>query len=235
MEILRMEQQTADWFEAHLGRCTASHASDVLNFLRSGESGAYRNAYLAQKVAEILTGIAVTDQYVSPAMIWGNEHEAEARREYSLEEGVFVEQVGFVVGDVDRTGCSPDGFVGDKGILEIKCPKTSTHIKWMLDGVIPDEHLPQCRFELMVCQDRQWVDFVSFDPRLPKRYRMFQIRLMREDAMVPEMRAAADQFNADVDALIVKLNEIAPPRPDDAPPPQDDGIGLTDEDLAMLK
>jgi hypothetical protein len=233
VKILHMAQLSADWFEEHLGRVTASGAGNILNFLRSGESGADRRNYLAQKVAEKLSGCAVTDGYVSPEMLWGIEHEGDARRAYSLEESVFVEQVGFVIADDERFGCSPDGFVGDKGIVGFKCPKTSTHIKWMLEGVIPLEHLPQARFELFVCRDRQWFDFVSFDPRLPKRYRMFQIRLMREDAMVPEMGAAADAFMDDMDAMIAKLEEIAPPVEEDTPEDLGD-VGLTDADLDLL-
>lgn len=216
MKVIHCAQREQEWFDWHVGRITGSHAADVLNFLRNGDEGADRANYKAKKVAEILTGEIGSDKPPSFEMLWGIEKESEARQAYSLEEGVFVEQVGFVLADDERMGCSPDGFVGDKGIVGFKCPKTSTHIKWMLAGVIPIEHLPQARFELMVCQDRQWFDFCSFDPRLPKRYQMFTIRLMREDADIPEMRAAAELFNEELDALMRRLDEIAPPIEDEA-------------------
>ena len=235
MEYIDCEQLGAEWHQLHLGRATASHAADILNFTLKGDEGSKRRDYRAQKVAEILTGQLQSEGYVSPEMQWGIDHEGDARRAYALGKGLFVEQIGFVIGNNDRTGCSPDGLVGRDGLLEVKCPKTSTHLKWMFDARIPDEYLPQCRFALMVCQDRQWVDFVSYDPRLPLRYRMFTVRLMREDAECPAMMAAADRFLEDVDATIEKLNEIAPPVEEPEAQPEGYGeLGLTDEDLKLI-
>lgn len=233
MEIVKCDQLSAEWFQCHVGRCTASHAADITDFLKNGKEGASRRNYRALKVAEILSGIGVQDNFVSQEMQWGIDTEAEARRAYALEEGVFVEQIGFAISDIDRMGASPDGLVGDDGLLEIKCPKTATHIKWMLDGVIPDEHMPQCRFQLAVMQDRKWLDFMSYDPRLPKRYRSFTIRLMREDAACEEMDAAVIKFNAEVDAMIAKLNEIAPPVAEEEPAPDPLAeMGISDEEIA---
>jgi len=229
VKIIRCEQVTQEWFDLHLGRCTASHAKAILR-----DDLAPYSDYLAKKVAEILTGQIAPDRPPNFEMQWGIDHEAEARRAYSLSEGVFVEQVGFVIADDERFGCSPDGLVGDKGMVQFKCPKSSTHLTWMLMGILPAEHLPQCRFELAVNGDRQWNQFVSFDPRLPKRYQLFKAPLlMREDAEVPKMLAAADAFMQNVEAVIAKLKERCPELPEE--PPEDIGeLGIGPEELAIL-
>jgi hypothetical protein len=227
MEILRIDQLTQEWFEAHLGRCTASHAKDLLR----PDLKPYSD-YLAKKAAEILTGKIGPDKPPTFEMQWGIEHEADARREYSLREGVFVEQIGFVIGDDERTGCSPDGFQGDKGIIQFKCPNTSTHMKWVIEGILPQEHLAQCRFELMVCRDRQWHQLVSFDPRLPKRYRMWKAPLLlREDAKIPEMAVMAGEFEENLDKLLRKMAELMPPVEDDEAPEPIGNEGITADDI----
>lgn len=233
MQVLDCEQLDGNWFQAHVGRVTGSHAADVLNFLKSGKEGADRRNYRAQKVAEILTGKYYSDTFVTKEMEWGIDTEPAARRAYALEEGVFVEQLGFVIGDNGRTGCSPDGLVDEKGIVGFKCPKTATHIKWMLEGVFPEEHLPQAVFELMILKDREWFDFVSYDPRLPKRYRMFTIRLERKEAGIEGLESAVNQFLSEVDETIERLNEIAPPVEDDEEEIslEDNGTGITEDDL----
>ena len=211
MKIERCEQITQEWFDLHLGRCTASNAADLLR----DDLAPYQH-YLALKAAEILTGQVAPNRPPTFEMQWGIDHEADARRAYSLSEGVFVEQVGFVIADDERFGCSPDGLVGDKGMIQIKCPSTAKHLSWLIGGTLPIEHLPQMRFELAVNKDRQWNQFVSYDPRLPKRYRLFKgPLLMREAAKIPEMLAVADLFMQRVHELIDKLGETCPPLPDE--------------------
>ena len=221
MKVIRCEQITQEWFDLHLGRCTASHANDLLR----DDLAPYQN-YLALKTAEVLTGVVAPNRPPTFEMQWGIDHEADARRAYSLSEGVFVEQVGFVIADDERFGCSPDGFIGDKGIAEFKCPSTAKHLSWLIEGILPQEHLAQCRFELAVNNDRQWVQLVSFDPRLPKRYQIFKAPpLLREDAKIPEMLASADLFMERLHELIEKLNQTCPPLPEK--PPDDIGdLGL---------
>lgn len=235
MRIIDCEQRTAEWFDWHIGRPTGSHAADLLDFTLKGVEGSKRRLYRLQKAAELLTGQYAEDRYVSPEMQWGVDHEDEARQAYSLHEEVLVEQVGFVLSDDERFGCSPDGLVGTKGVVELKCPKTTTHLQWALDGKIPDSHLPQCRFCLATMPPVQWVDFASFDPRMTGRHKaksLMIIRLMREDAEVPAMLVAIDRFLADVDETVRRLNEIAPPEQLQEVPEADYGdLGITDADM----
>ena len=216
MEIIQCDQLSPEWCQLHVGRATGSHAGDILDFTLKGIEGSTRRSYRLLKAAEILTGIGIgiEENYVSPEMEWGIATEKKARRAYALEEGVFVEQVGFVIGDDGRFGCSPDGLVGDKGLVGFKCPKTITHLRWILDGVIPEDHLPQARFELMVNTDREWFDFVTFDPRITGRHKpkqMMTIRLERADAKIEAMQAAADRFMDEVAETVLRLDRIAPP------------------------
>ena len=147
MQILRFAQHGTDgnvsdkFFEAHLGRCTASSASAILDFTQKGIEGSKRKLYRLEKVAEILSGIAAQDHFVSAPMKAGTFSEPAARTAYELEEGVMVEEVGMVVGDNERTGWSPDGLVNDPqgnlvGAIESKCPRTTTHLGWMDDAAL---------------------------------------------------------------------------------------------------
>lgn len=236
MEIIHCDQISSEWFQLHVGRVTGSKAETILNFNKSGKESSARETLRWTKAAEILTQIAVQQNYVSFEMKEGLINEPAARSDYSLEEGVLVEKVGFVIAH-DRLGCSPDGLVNDDGIVGFKCPKASTHLRWMLDGVIPEEHVPQARLELACMPERKWFDFRSFVPDLPKRYRGFTIRLMREDAQIPEMIAAVDQFNTEVDAMIARLEDIAPPVEEDDPRPAEDfgELGITDDLIRMIE
>jgi hypothetical protein len=243
-------QGSDDWFQAHLGICSASSAASIMDFTQKGVEGSKRRLYRLQKVAEILSGIAVQDNYVSAAMRAGNAAEPLARAAYELEEGVMVEQVGIVIGDDERTAWSPDGLVGKDGAIEIKGPTTTTHLNSLDGGVIPEDNRPQLIFGFMVCPTLQWIDFVSrdggmskdperFGAILPRRYVQFTIRLCRADVLaeIEKMREAKDKFLADVDATIARLNERAPELPELEPEPQEDETPeawLTPEDLAIL-
>lgn len=245
MRIEYCEQLSSEWFQGHVGNASGSHAASLFDFTQKGAEGAKRKLYRMLKVAELITGIAVSDNYVSPEMKWGIETEDQARRAYEIEEGVMVEQVGYVVADNPRLMCSPDGLVGDKGIVGFKCPKTTTHLSWILDKKIPEDHLFQARFELLVCDDRQWFDFATFDPRIGgihKPKRLMVVRLHREDAAIEEMRAAAEMFIEDVDKTLRKLDDIAPPLERDdrdevdlRADPMDPTLGIMDEDIEALE
>lgn len=104
-----------------LGKVTSSRIADVVAKTKTG-FGASRGNYMAEKLVERLTGIPA-DSYSSPAMQWGTAHEPEGRMEYQLSTGFDVELVGFVPHPaIAMAGCSPDGLIRDKGLVEIKCP-----------------------------------------------------------------------------------------------------------------
>lgn len=263
MRILRtFAQVTDDWFEEHLGRVTASSAGAVLDFTQKGVEGSKRRTYRLQKVAEILSGIAVHDNYVSAPMLAGVAGEPLARTAYELEEGVMVEAVGIVIGDDERTAWSPDGLVGEHGAIEVKCPLTTTHLN-TLDliaqgkGGIPEDNQPQLWFAFMVDGDLEWIDFISRDGgmvkdkmkigeaasngddlrTLPLRYTQVTMRLLRSEceSQIAKMRDATNKFLADVDATVARIQGMCPERPLEEAPAQDFGeLGITDEDLNMI-
>ena len=246
MKILRnFAQHTDDWHQERCGRATASNAAAILDFTKAGVEGSKRRLYRLEIVAQILSGIAVQDKYVSAPMRAGTFAEPAARAAYELEESVMVEQVGIIIGDDERTAYSPDGLVGADGAIEIKCPTTTTHLQTLDLGAIPEGNLPQLWFGFMVHTGLQWIDFISrdggmsndpemFGPILPRRYLQFTIRLERAEceAQIAKMREATDKFLADVDATIERLKQRAPEVAEPERVAEDFGdLGLTDEDI----
>jgi putative phage-type endonuclease len=183
---------------------------------RGGESADrrnYRNEILAERLSR-----RTEDHYVSPEMAWGSEFEPIARYAYEIATGEMVDTVGFVLHPtMDFAGASPDGLVGEDGGLELKCPKTTTHIKWMTNGGVPEEHQAQCLWN-MACAERQWWDFMSFDPRLPDGLRIFIARMERDEASIKLIEEEVARFNDEVEAacsaLRVRVREV-PPAPVD--------------------
>jgi hypothetical protein len=152
-------------------------------------------------------------------MAWGREYEAEARFAYEMKTGEMVSTAGFILHPTfDFAGASPDGLIGKDGGLEIKCPKTTTHIKWLLAGIAPVEHQDQCLWN-MACAERSWWDFASHDPRLPEGLNLFIVRMQRDDARIAEIEAAVQAFEAEVSAdttELQKLISVTPAKPVDA-------------------
>jgi putative phage-type endonuclease len=211
-----LEQQSADWLKMRVGMVTGSRAADVMSFLsrksKNGEKGdesAARRDYRYEIAIECLTGLSAT-HFQTDAMKWGIENEPLARAAYEMANDIETESIGFAIHDrISRFGASPDSLVGTDGLLEIKCPQTMTHIDYMLNGVIPTEYEPQMLAE-MACTGRQWVDFLSFDPRLPKRLQRFQKRFMRDDPRIAEMEQAVEKFLSEVDDLLLRLRQDDP-------------------------
>ena len=197
-------QGTQEWLSARAGKVTASRISDVLSKIKTGEAAARRD-YKAQLVAEILTGRPQEDGYINAEMQFGLDTEPAARAAYEAQEGVLVEQVGLVVHPrIERAAASPDGLVGDSGLMEIKCPKVATHLTYLLDGVVPAKYQPQMLWQ-MACCERAWCDFVSFRPDLPPELQLFKVRFPRDDKRITEMEAETIIFLQEVDGLVEKL------------------------------
>jgi len=192
VKIIECVQGTAEWHEARRGKVTASCFADAL---AKGE-GKTRMAYMCKLLAERLTGEIDENGYTSKYIQWGNEWEWRARLAYELETGQEVSQVGFVALD-ENIGASPDSLVGEDGLVQIKCPASHTHVKYIIDGVVPTEHMKQIQGELWVT-GRQWSDFVSYDPR--NRYRdIFIYRVERDEKFIANLKDGIDKF---VDELL---------------------------------
>lgn len=197
------DQRTPEWFAARLGKCTASRVADVIARTKTGW-GASRANYAAQLVAERLTGVPA-DSFTNGAMQWGIDTEAEARRAYCFRQDVDVQEVGFVDHpSVAMSGASPDGLVDADGLLELKCPNTSTHIGTLLGQSVPSKYIAQIQWQL-ACTERQWCDFASYDPRLPESMRLFVERVRRDDAMIAELEGHVRDFLGEIDETVAKL------------------------------
>lgn len=191
------DQGSQEWLQERCGKVTASRIADLMARTKSGW-GASRANYASQLICERLTG-CVQPSFTNAAMIHGTETEPEARRAYEFYVDRDVQQVGFAPHPtIEMAGASPDGLVGDDGLLELKCPNTATHIETLLLGQIPDKYVKQMQFQ-MACTGRTWCDFASYDNRLPERMRLYVRRVNRDEALVAEIEKEVRQF----------LNEIA--------------------------
>lgn len=209
-----IEQRTPEWFAARLGKATASRIADAIATTKNGW-GASRINYAAQLVAERLTGIQV-DGFSNAAMQWGTETEPEARDAYSFRLDVDVLDVGFVDHPtIPMTGASPDGLIGEDGLLELKCPNTATHISTLLGQAVPAKYLTQVHWQL-ACTGRQWCDFASYDPRLPESMRLFVMRVHRDEAEVARLEALVVEFLNEVDTTVASLRAIYEPEQKEA-------------------
>jgi len=201
-----MEQRTDEWFAARIGKVTASRVADVIAKTKSGY-GAGRANYLADLVVERLTG-QKAQGFSNAAMEWGTEQEPNAKAAYSAKTGILVEEVGFIDHPtVAMSGASPDGFA-EEGLIEVKCPNTSTMLEWILDGEVPSKHIPQLQWQ-MACTGRPWCDFVSFDPRLPERLQLLVVRVPRDDAYIAMLETEVKKFLAELDDNLNKLEKVS--------------------------
>jgi putative phage-type endonuclease len=200
VKIIDCEQGSLEWRKARAGLVTASMVSSVT----AKKDSAKRNDYLFQIVSEILTGEPIEEGFVSKHMEWGTAHEPFARGAYEVRTGVTTERVGFCAHDTLRSGASPDGFVGKHGLVEIKCPKTGTHVKYLIDNKPPTQYLDQMHWQMAVT-GRKWCDFVSFDPRLDDDNQLFIVRLNRDEEYINYLTKEIIDFLDEVDSTIKKL------------------------------
>lgn len=199
-----MQQQTPEWFEARLGKVTASRIIDVTAKLKSGAYTQKRQDYLEQLVAERLSG-QPTRHFVTAAMQFGIEHEAEARAFYESKTGHLVEEVGFIDHPtIALAGASPDGLINADGMVEIKCPSTTTHIDFFLQREIPHQYALQMTWQ-MVCAQRTWCDLVSYDPRLPDLYKMVVVRFAFDPALARQLEHDVSVFLQEIHQYVQRL------------------------------
>lgn len=208
MKVLDLPQGSDAWKSARAGLVTASRMCDVLAKIKTGEAAARRD-YRSQLVAEILTGVPQDDGYMNAEMQWGVENEPFARAAYEVATEQLVDQIGLVLHpSIERAAASPDGLVGADGVLEIKCPKTATHLQYLMDGVMPAKYEPQVMWQL-ACTGRAWADFISFDPRLPERMRLFRVRLERDEKRIAELEREVLSFLGDLDRMLETVRRFA--------------------------
>lgn len=206
-----IEQRSDDWFAIRCGKATASKIADIIAKTKSGPSASRAN-YMAQLVSERLTGVAERG-FSNAAMQWGCDFEADARAAYCFREDADVTEVAFVDHPtIAMSGASPDGLVGEDGLCEIKCPNTATHIETLLSGAVPEKYRTQMLWQ-MACTGRKWCDFVSYDPRLPEKMRLFVARVHRDEAAIADLEDAVAVFLKEVTDKVEALRALYDPQP----------------------
>jgi putative phage-type endonuclease len=201
-----MEQRSPEWYAARLGKVTASRVADIIAKTKSGYSTSRAN-YMAELVCERLTG-KQGDFYQNAAMVWGTETEPMARSAYEAHSGNLVTETGLVLHpSIANAGASPDGLIDEDGLVEIKCPNTSTHIDTLLDEKVPSKYVTQIMWQ-MACTERKWCDFVSFDPRMPEHMQLFVKRVESDDDIIIELEREVEKFLVELEYKITTLDQL---------------------------
>lgn len=201
-----IEQGTPEWFAQRLGKVTASRVADVIAKTKTGYSASREN-YMAELALERITG-ARQESFQNDAMRWGTETEPLARAAYEALTDELVEEVAMIPHPtIAMAGASPDGLIGKTGMLEIKCPNSSTHIQTLVGGKPAGKYVTQMMWQ-MACTGRQWCDFVSFDPRFPEHLQLFCVRVMRDDVLIKSMENEVIKFLEELGAMVDQLNNL---------------------------
>jgi hypothetical protein len=198
-QVIDAPQRSPEWHVARLGLLTGSAAKDMLATIKSSEAAARRDLR-ARLVVERLTGQAQEESFVNAAMQRGIDVEPLARAAYEAHTGLLVQETGFLRHLDHMAGCSLDGHVWDyEGIVEIKCPKSATHLRYLRTGTVPSEHLAQVRHNLWITH-AEWCDFVSFDDRFPEHLRLVVTRIQRDACDIDGYAKKALAFLSEVEA-----------------------------------
>jgi putative phage-type endonuclease len=186
------EQGSYEWRQARLGHISGSNIADVM----AKGKGIGRKNLMMRLLAERMTGV-VPESYTNSAMEWGTEQEPFARMEYEVSRETFVEKTGFWKHPtIQWLGASPDGLVDRDGLVEIKCPNSTTHLEYIFNDEVPSEYYKQIQCQLWVT-DRYWCDFVSYDPRMMKpSKRLFIKHCIRDNELIAQMEVEVKAFLA---------------------------------------
>lgn len=189
-----IEQGSEEWLRLRLGKFTGSNAQAIAS------NGKGLDTLVYEKVAEIVTG-KLKPQYSNDDLDRGHEFEAMARNSYELETGTRVTEVGFIELD-EFTGCSPDGLVGDDGLIEVKCKNDANFVRHMVDKVIDSEHNWQMQMNMWV-SGRQWCDYIIFNENFPKT--TIITRVMRNESDIAKIKAGVAVGIATVKSILEKI------------------------------
>lgn len=201
-----IQQGSPEWFAQRMGKVTASRVADVIAKTKTGYSTSREN-YMVELALERITNTR-QESYVNDAMKWGTDNEPLARAAYEARTGELVDEVPMIEHPViAMCGASPDGLVGDHGLLEIKCPNSATHIKTLRSQKPEGKYITQMAWQ-MACTGRLWCDFVSFDPRMPQGLQFFTTRIVRDNKLISELETEVSKFLKEVDAMVEELKAM---------------------------
>lgn len=198
MRIINCEQGSEEWKKIRLGIPTASNFNMIVT--SEGKPSKQAQKYLWKVAGEYITGIP-EETYQNFAMSRGIEMEQEARNFYSMVNDVPIQQVGFCVGEPDiEYGCSPDGLVGTKGMIEIKCPSLAVHVGYLLNGELPVDYVQQVQGELLVT-GREWNDFISYYPGI----KPLIVRVERDEKFIKSLKIELEIFCQELKQVIERI------------------------------
>jgi hypothetical protein len=197
-------QCSPEWHEIRRGKMTASHFKDVM----AKGSGATRTKYMKRLCLQRRQSI-IQPGFTNASMQWGIDHEDDAIARYELKRDCTVEKIGFVEIS-DWIGSSPDGLVGKPGVVEAKCPDSATHFDYLLKNKKnPDWYDPTHKFQMqgnLWCLDREWCDWISFDPRFDAwEDQIIIVRVYRDEALIDDLRTECNKFRLQAEEILSKF------------------------------
>lgn len=199
------EQGSEEWFAVRRGIPTASEFHTVLAKGKDGGASITRRKYLYTLAAEIITG-EVAEGYANAHMDRGKVMESEARDLYEFMVDEPVTRAGFIRDDAKGAGCSPDSFVGEHGLVEIKTKLPALHIETMFRGDFPPEHKAQCQGALWI-SGREWIDLAVYWPKLP----LVRVRAERDEKYIADLAAAVAAFNVELGIVVERIRRYGQP------------------------
>jgi putative phage-type endonuclease len=200
------DAEKAAWLSQRCGKLTASRMADAMDLTAKGLDSAKRRALKVELLAERLTGDTVP-HFVNSFMQWGLEQEPHAKAAYELASGQMIVPCGFYDHpQISEFGATPDGLIPG-GVVEFKCPATTTHITWLLAGGVPDQHKAQILAQL-ACTGRERAVFVSYDPRIrDTRKSLHIVEWVPAKAEIEAVEEHARKFLAEVEMMFQQLTE----------------------------
>jgi len=221
VKIIEVVQGTGDWFAVRAGIPTASEFSNLITPTGKIRTGETVETYLAKKLAERWTGGPLPTTYGGGALEQGALRQNEGVRWYAYDRSVSIREVGFVLSDDGRIGCSPDGMFDDGTGIETKCPALHTQVGYLLDGIVPAEYTAQVQGSMLVTGAPRWV-FLSYCRNFPP----LVLTVTRDEKFIGALREALDAFLGRLDDGFARLTELNGGPPARTPPPayDDDGI-----------
>ena len=200
MRIINVEQRSPEWFEARLGVPTSSNFDKLITM--AGKPSTQSKNYMYKLAGEKVSKV-IEDSYQNSAMLRGIELEDEARQMYQIVSGNAVEEVGFCITEGDMIcGASPDGLMGDDGLIEIKCPAVHTHVGYLMDNKLPSEYFQQVQGQLLVT-GRKYCDFVSYFPGI----KPLIIKVERDEDFLKLLKVELTMFCGKLNMVIKQLEE----------------------------
>ena len=188
-----LPQGSEAWIKIRIGKFGGTDAQAVSANGKGLETKCY------EKVGEIITG-RPKSTYINPDMERGNELEQTARLAYEIKTGNMVTQVGYIELN-DRVGVSPDGLVGEDGMVEIKCPTDANFIKFMVNKKPETKYVWQMQHQMYV-SGCKWVDFVVYNDNLDK---IETLRIDRDEEKIAKIKKGLESGIKMVDEILEKV------------------------------